>query len=146
MQREDVPFLYAYRVRWADLDPQDIVFNPNYFVFFDSAANEYLRAIGYSLRSGMANDGADILAVKTEAEFHGSARLDDDLEIGVAVPHIGRTSFQYVFPVWRGDELLVLGRITYVAVGLASRRPIPVPAAFIAAMRNFEKTAQPVEA
>jgi acyl-CoA thioester hydrolase len=134
MQRQDDAFLYRYRVRWADLDPQDIVFNPNYFVFFDSAMNDYMLAIGYSLRGGLAGDDADMLAVHTEAEFRASARLDDDLAVGVRLGRLGRTSLQFVFPVWRGEELLVAGRITYVAVGLHSRRPMPVPPRFIAAI------------
>jgi len=136
MQRQDDVFLYRYRVRWADLDPQDIVFNPNYYVFFDSAMNDYMQAIGYAFRGGLANDGGDMLAVRSEADFHASARLDDDLEIGVRLGRVGRSSLQIVFPVWRGEELLVEGRITYVAVGLESRRPIPVPPGFLAAMRN----------
>jgi acyl-CoA thioester hydrolase len=136
MLRQDDIFLYRYRVRWADLDPQDIVFNPNYYVFFDSAMNAYMQAIGYLFRGGLANDGGDMLAVHSEARFHASARLDDDLEIGVRLGRVGRTSLQILFPVWRGAELLVEGRITYVAVGLESRRPIPVPPGFLTAMHN----------
>ncbi|WP_341897723.1 thioesterase family protein [Ferrovibrio terrae] len=136
MQKQDDIFLYRYRVRWADLDPQNIVFNPNYYAFFDSALNDYMLAIGYSLREGLAGDGADMLAVHSEADFHASARLDDTLEIGVRLGRVGRSSFQLVFPLWRGPELLVAGRITYVAVGLESRRPIPVPPRFLVAIRN----------
>lgn len=136
MQKQDDAFLYRYRVRWADLDPQNIVFNPNYYAFFDSALNDYMLAIGYSLREGLAGDGADMLAVHSEADFHVSARLDDTLEIGVRLGRVGRSSFQLVFPLWRGPELLVEGRITYVAVGLESRRPIPVPPRFLAAIRS----------
>jgi acyl-CoA thioester hydrolase len=137
MQRQDDVFLYRYRVRWADLDPQNIVFNPNYYAFFDSALNDYMLAIGYPLREGLAGDGADMLTVHSEADFHASARLDDELEIGVRLGRVGRSSFQLVFPLWRGPELLVTGRITYVAVGLDSRRPIPVPPRFIAAMQAY---------
>lgn len=137
MQRQDDIFIYRYRVRWADLDPQNIVFNPNYYAFFDSALNDYMTEIRYPLREGLAGDGADMLAVHSEADFHASAKCDDLLEIGVRPGRIGRSSFQLLFPVWRGMELLVEGRITYVAVGLESRRPIPVPPGFIAAMRGY---------
>lgn len=138
MERKDVGFIHRCRVRWADLDPQDIVFNPNYFVFFDTAFNDYMHAIGYPLRQGLANDGADMLAVRAEAEFRGSARLDDNLDIGVAAIRLGRSSMEFAFPLWHGDRLLVLGRITYVTVGLQDRRPRPLPSGFVAGIRRLQ--------
>ena len=38
------PFVYALRVRYAECDPQQIVFNANYFAYFDVAMTELWRA------------------------------------------------------------------------------------------------------
>jgi len=35
------------RVRWAEVDRQDVVFNGHYFLYFDVAVAEYWRAIGF---------------------------------------------------------------------------------------------------
>jgi acyl-CoA thioester hydrolase len=43
--REDFAFFYPLRVRWSEVDPQNIVFNPNYLVYADIAMTEYMPAI-----------------------------------------------------------------------------------------------------
>ena len=43
--REDFALLYANRVRWGECDPQGIVFNVNYFLYFDIGMTEWLRAL-----------------------------------------------------------------------------------------------------
>jgi len=49
MKREDFTFVHSLRVRWAEVDRQDVVFNGHYFLYFDVAVAEYWRAIGFSL-------------------------------------------------------------------------------------------------
>jgi acyl-CoA thioester hydrolase len=38
------PIVYPLRVRYAECDPQQIVFNANYFAYFDVAMTELWRA------------------------------------------------------------------------------------------------------
>ena len=38
MPRDDFRLRHELRVRWAEVDPQGIVFNPNYLMYFDVAA------------------------------------------------------------------------------------------------------------
>jgi acyl-CoA thioester hydrolase len=45
MLREHFTFSHTLRVRWAEVDRQDVVFNGNYFLYFDVAIAEYWRAI-----------------------------------------------------------------------------------------------------
>ena len=47
MKREDFTFVHSLRVRWAEVDRQDVVFNGHYFLYFDVAVAEYWRAIGF---------------------------------------------------------------------------------------------------
>ena len=37
MSRDDFSMLHSLRVRWAEVDRQDVVFNGNYFLYFDVA-------------------------------------------------------------------------------------------------------------
>lgn len=39
-------FFHALRVRWAEVDPQSIVFNGHYLTYADVAITEYFRALG----------------------------------------------------------------------------------------------------
>jgi acyl-CoA thioester hydrolase len=52
---------------------------------------EYWRAIGLDCPAGnIERNGADLYVVKAGAEFHGSARYDDILNVGCRVGRIGR--------------------------------------------------------
>ena len=137
--REQFAFFFSQRVRWAELDPQGIVFNPNYFVYFDTAVGEYMRAIGYGYPAGLSAAGCDMFAVSANATFRGSARYDDDLAIGVRVARIGRTSFTVELAVYRAQELLVVGTMVYVTASLEGKKPVPVPQQFIDAIVGFEQ-------
>ena len=48
MARESFRLAHTLRVRWAEVDPQSIVFNANYLMYFDVAATEYWRAVGFA--------------------------------------------------------------------------------------------------
>ena len=140
--RDAFPFFHSLRVRWSELDPQGIVFNPNYFVYFDVACTEYMRAIGYPYPDGLASLGVDLFAVNAHANFRGSARYDDILEVGVRVGNVGRTSLRFDFGVFRGTEPLVDGTLTYVCAGGDPRGSVPVPQAFVERIRAFESAAR----
>src|SRR3990167_9792562 len=82
MRRDDFTFVHPLRVRWAEVDRQDVVFNGNYFLYFDVAVAEYWRAIGIRYPQEYVDVyGTDVFAVKATAEYHGSATYDDPLDI-----------------------------------------------------------------
>ena len=141
MRSEDFVFSHLYRVRWADLDPQEVVFNPRYFVFFDNAVTDYMAAIGFPYPAGLSVLAVDTMAVHAEATFHASARMNDEIRVGVRVGRIGHTSLRYLIGIWRDGELLVEGRLDCVCVGLQQRRPQPVPQAYIDSILAFETLA-----
>lgn len=39
-QRQNYTFFHSLRVRWAEVDPQGIVFNGNYLTYLDVATTE----------------------------------------------------------------------------------------------------------
>jgi acyl-CoA thioester hydrolase len=130
-------FAHPLRVRWSEVDRQDVVFNPNYFVYFDVAVGEYWRAMGFAYPSALGG-GSDLFAVDAHARFVAPARYDDELEIACRTQHLGRTSMGAELAVFRGAELLTVGELVYVHVELASRRPAPLPDALRQAILAFE--------
>jgi acyl-CoA thioester hydrolase len=135
----DFAFFEPLRVRWADVDMQGIVFNPNYLVYADTAMTEYMRAAGFPYPQALL-PAADLFAVSSTIDFKASARFDDVLRIGARVERIGRTSFRFHIAVFREAELLADIRTTYVcATPGENRRPVPVPAGFITAVEAFER-------
>lgn len=141
------PFTYTHelRVRWAETDPQGIVFNPNYLMYFDVAFTEYMRRIGFPYPDGLGSIGADVFAAASQIQFHDAARYDDVVQIGVRAARLGRTSFTIAFAIWRDGHLLTSGETVYVVAGATSRQKMPLPDAMRDAMRQFETT-KPEEA
>src|SRR5207249_9590973 len=93
MKREDFTFVHSLRVRWAEVDRQDVVFNGHYFLYFDVAVAEYWRAIGFRYPEDIVEKfGTDIYAVKASAEYHGSSTYDELIDIGCRVGRIDRKS------------------------------------------------------
>lgn len=129
------------RVRWADVDMQGIVFNPNYLVYADVAMTEYMRAVGYPYPQTLLPFGVDVFAVSSTVDFRASALFDDDLTLAVRTQRFGRTSFLFRIGVFRGEDLLADVKTTYVCATPEERKPAPVPEGFKTAVTAFERLA-----
>jgi len=138
--RDDFTFFHTLRVRWAEVDRQDVVFNGNYFLYFDVAVSEYWRAIGFNYPQDIVDKfGTDIYAVKATAEYHASATYDDVLDIGCRVARIGRSSMQFRLGIFRGSEQITSGELIYVNADPRTRRSAPWPEPLQKAILAYEK-------
>lgn len=129
MTLQAFPFVHTLRVRWAEVDKQDIVFNGHYLMYFDVAITEYWRRIGVPYPSISQRWGTDLFVVKAAIEYHGPARYDDMLDIGVRVARIGSSSLRFEVGIFRGGEKLIGGELIYVNADPSTRKAIPVPGA-----------------
>ena len=139
MTKQDFAFFHRLRVRWAEVDRQDIVFNGHYLTYFDLAMTEYLRAMGFPYPSGLLDVGSDLFVVKATVEYKASARYDEEIDIYCRVARIGRSSLQFVFEIHRGDDLLVTGENIYVNADPKTKQSAPVPEVLREAIKRFEK-------
>ena len=140
MLREHFTFSHRLRVRWAEVDRQDVVFNGHYFLYFDVAMAEYWRAIGFDYPREIVDLGMDIYAIKATAEYHGSAGYDQLLDVGCRVARIGRTSMVLLFGIWRGDEHLTSGELIYVSAELKTKQSAPWPDFLREKVLAYERT------
>ncbi len=136
-RHQDFTFFHSLRVRWSEVDRQDVVFNPNYFVYFDVAVGEYWRATGFRYPQDLS--GTDIFTVDARARFLGSATYDDELSIGCRTSRIGRSSMTASLGLYRQGELLTVGELVYVHTDLAAKRGAPWPDAVVDAFLRFER-------
>ncbi len=139
ISREDFAFFYPLRVRWSEVDPQGIVFNPNYLAYADIALTEYMRRIGFPYPEGLIRLGSDLFAVRSEINFRASAKYDDELELAARISRIGRTSLTLTVGIFRGDELLCDVMMIYVNASPDSQKSTPLPEPLIETITAFEK-------
>lgn len=140
MPRESFNCSHRLRVRWAEVDKQDIVFNGHYLTYFDVAITEYWRAIGLPYPQTSAGTGSELYTVKATVEYHQPARYDDWLDVVIRCARIGRSSLQFLLEIWRGEEHLISGELIYVNADPATRKSAPVPARLREAIVRYEKT------
>lgn len=139
MQQSDFRFSCPLRVRWAEADPQGIVFNGHYLTYADVGITEYFRALrGASTDAEIA--GSEFFAVRTLLEYQAPARFDDLLDIHVRIARLGNSSLQFAIGIYREADLLVTGEIVYVHADMETRRPKSIGQAFRDAVNAFEQT------
>jgi acyl-CoA thioester hydrolase len=110
-----VSFVHELRVRYGECDPQGIVFNANYLLYFDVAFTEYWRdRIGPW--DDMASFGVDAVVAEANLRFRAPARFDDVLQLAVVTEELGTTSMTTRIEVQRDGELLVEMRLRHVFV------------------------------
>ena len=138
MKRQDLRFFHRLRVRWAEVDMQKIVFNGHYLMYLDTAMADYWRVLALPYEEAMHQLGGDLYVKKASVEYHGSARYDDTLDIGLRCTRIGNSSIQFVGAIFRGEDLLITAELIYVYADPSTQTSQPVPDALRQVMLGYE--------
>lgn len=115
-----------FTTRWADNDAYGHVNNIVYYEWFDSAVNAWM------VEQGMLDiqKGDPIaLVVETRCAYFAPLEFPQDVEVGLAVAELGRSSIRYRIGVFgHGDAAAAHGEFVHVVVDRATRRPVEIPA------------------
>ena len=119
-------FEHQLRVRYAECDPQGVVFNSHYLAYLDTTITELWREAlgGYQ---AMIDRGLDMVVVETRLRFHQPARFDDLLRLEATVTRLGNTSISSAHRISRDKELVLEGELHHVLVDLSTRSKAPIP-------------------
>lgn len=129
MPRKDFRFSVPLRVRWAEVDPQQVVFNGNYLTYFDIGMTEYFRELGFAYPEGLAPYDSDLYVVRSVLDYHDPATYDDELDVLVRTGRLGCSSLQLLAEIHRGDDHLISAELIYVNTDLnhGGSKPVPEP-------------------
>lgn len=123
--RSDFAAFQRFTMRWADNDAYGHVNNTVYYQWFDSAVNAWL------VEQGLLDIGAGdpiALVVETRCTYRASLTFPGEVEVGLAIANLGRSSVRYRIGVFAADdEAAAEGEFVHVAVDRATRRPVPWP-------------------
>lgn len=139
MKRQDFRFAHRLRVRWVEVDMQQIVFNGHYLMYFDTAVTDYWRRLAMPYAATMAQLGGDMYVKRTSVEYHASAEMDDFLDVCMRCDRIGNSSMTFVGAIFRGEELLITSELVYVYADPVAKKSQPVPAALRDMLEAFER-------
>jgi acyl-CoA thioester hydrolase len=120
------PFVHPLRVRYGECDPQGIVFNANYLLYFDVVFTELWRAAVGSWQDLVAR-GVDAVVAEANLDFRSPARFDDELQLRAQISRLGKTAITTEIDVVRDQEILVVGRLRHVCVDADSWDKTDIP-------------------
>ncbi len=145
MKRQDFRFAHRLRVRWVEVDMQQIVFNGHYLMYFDTAVTDYWRALAMPYAATMQQLGGDLYVKKASVEYHASAEMDDFLEVCMRCERVGNSSMTFAGAIFRGDELLITSELVYVYADPVARKSQSVPPALREWLLGFERGEEMVQ-
>jgi acyl-CoA thioester hydrolase len=119
--------------RWGDNDIYGHVNNVQYYSFFDTVVNRYLIAAGaLDIHAGAVIG----LVVETHCNYFAPLAFPQDVEAGLRVAQVGRSSVRYEVGLFAPGQALAAatGHFVHVYVDRQTRRPVPLPDALLAAL------------
>jgi acyl-CoA thioester hydrolase len=115
------------RVRYAETDQMGVVYYANYFVWFEVARAELLRALGWTYRE-MEDTGVRLPVIEAQCEYRRPARYDDQVDVRAEGRLTSAVRVEFIYEVIvRGQAgAAAAGRTVHAALG-RDGRPCRLP-------------------
>jgi len=120
-------FTHPIRTYWEDTDGGGIVYYANYLKFAERARTEWLRALGHDQSELRDRLGIVFVVRECRVRYRAPARLDDLLDVTVAVENITRHKIQLRQTVTRGEDVCAELDVELVAVSAATGALAEIP-------------------
>jgi len=121
-------FCYLLRVRYAECDAQQVVFNAKYVEYIDVAITEFFKELWGDYKN-ILDRGLDTQVVNVNVSWKAPAHFDEVIALYVKLKRIGNTSFTVAIDFFNYQENypIATGEITYVMVTAKVHQKISVP-------------------
>jgi acyl-CoA thioester hydrolase len=128
MTRPGFAFSTSFRVRYAEIDGQKVVFNSRYLEYADAAVSEYWEWTGIGEALGAVWHETEFHVRRTEIDYLQPFVLGDVVEASVRIDALGRTSLTERFELAHAETgaLHAVVVMTIVNVHLPTGRPAPI--------------------
>ena len=130
-----VPFSFPIRVYWEDTDAGGVVYHGSYVRLLERARTEWLRAQGIGQQALRAGEDVVLAIRDMTLDFRYPARLDDELQVSVAMTERRTASLRVAQEISRGDRVLVTATVRVACLAASTFRPRPLPEWLAAAPR-----------
>lgn len=101
--------IIQHRVEWGETDAAGIVFNPNYYRWFDNATHALFRAIDLPLRELQEKHHFAPPLMESGCKFLAPIYYDDELKLESEVVEVRTRTFKVEHRLYRGVDLVGLG-------------------------------------
>ena len=137
-RRDEYAWFRPVTPRWMDNDVYGHVNNAHYYAYFDTVVNRYLIEAG-----GLDIHGGPVVGfvVSSACDYFRPVAYPEEIEIGLRVDRIGRSSVQYGLSLLAaGDEAVrAAGTLVHVFVDRATSKPVEIPAPIRRALESIAR-------
>lgn len=130
------PFRHRIRVRYGEVDAQNVVFNAHYMAYIDDALEAWVEGLG-ELRQ---RQRWDMMLKQITLEWQGSVGNRDWLDIDVEARRFGRTSFDVGYVGSCDGRPVFEAVVVYVSVELGTTTPMVTPEAIRTALTEMRRS------
>ena len=138
MTRPGFSFSTRFKVRYAEIDGQKVVFNSRYLEYADVAVSEFWDWTGIDAALGDAWHRTEFHVRRAEVDYLRPFILGDTVEAWVRIARIGRTSLTQQFELVHAETGILHTRIDMVIVNV--HLPTGEPAPISGAVRTYLET------
>ena len=114
------------KVRYAETDRMGVVYYANYFIWFEVARTELLKAVGISYREIEEKRNIYLMVVESRCRYLKPATYDDNITVQTSVSEIKNTSLIFKYKVYKGPDLISEGDTVHVFTNTYGR-PTKIP-------------------
>ncbi len=131
-------FTMRFRVYYEDTDASGVMYHARYLAFFERARTEYLRHAGFSQDALMREQNIAFTLSDVAVKYRSPARLDDELDVSVAVERLGAASLSFSQTMRCGDRLCATAQVRAGCVAMDTFKPTAMPGAVRQALEKIE--------
>ncbi|MDZ7765256.1 MAG: thioesterase family protein [Melioribacteraceae bacterium] len=128
----------SIRVRYADTDKMQFVYNGKYLEYFEVGRTELLRSTGFAY-SKLEKEGYQLPLIEANLKYKTPAVYDDVLNIEAVVTELYSAKVHIDYKVTRAedDTLIAEGFTDHMFIKSDSKKPVRPPKKYINALKKY---------
>jgi len=126
--KEKTTYISKLKVRYSEVDRQNIVYNSHYLTYYDISLSEMLDSL-FDQEEYIKETNNEFHTVVAQLNFKNPARLNDEVNIFTAIKKIGNSSITFTQEIYRdgSDELINEAEIIWVNTNQDEMKPTSIP-------------------
>ena len=126
--KEKTTYISKLKVRYSEVDRQNIVYNSHYLTYYDISLSEMLDSL-FDQEEYIKKTNNEFHTVAAQLNFKNPARLNDEVNIFTAIKKIGNSSITFSQEIYRdgSDELINEAEIIWVNTNQDEMKPASIP-------------------
>ena len=98
--KEKTAYISKLKVRYSEVDRQNIVYNSHYLTYYDISLSEMLDSL-FDQEEYIKETNNEFHTVSARLNFKNPARLNDEVNIFTAIKKIGNSSITFTQEIYR---------------------------------------------